>query len=192
MIKLNVSRLTDFLPDSLASEPEIQAFSYAVGRQIEKLCNYADAARMYSAIDDLPDKILDVLAVELRTPAYLESYPTATKRTLIKGTMIFYLQLGTKAAINKIIGSIFGSGATWEWWEYDGSPYHFKVVTTADVSGEQYDRFIQALNAVKNVRSILDEVIIALKGTWNYYYYVKQKTWEDMAGMTWDEAAAGN
>lgn len=192
MTNLNGSRLTDFLPASLTSEPEIQAFSYAIGKQIEKLCAYADAAKTYAAIDSLPDGILDILAVELRTPAYLEDYPLATKRVLIKGTLTFYMQMGTKAAINKIAEAIFGKGETWEWFEYGGDPYHFKVVTTADVSGEQYDRFIQALNSVKNVRSILDEVIIALKGTWNYFRYVDKKKWNDVAGKTWNEIAAEN
>lgn len=190
MTNLNGSRLTDFLPASLSAEPEIQAFSYAIGKQIEKLCTYADAAKTYAAIDSLPDGILDILAVELRTPAYLENYPTATKRSLIKGTLTFYMQMGTRAAVNKIIDAIFGTGITWEWFEYGGNPYHFKVVTTADISGEQYTRFIQALNSVKNVRSILDEVIIAIKGTWNYYYYVNKSTWNDEAGKTWNEAAS--
>lgn len=45
MIKLSGSRFTDIMPDNLASQVETQAFAYAVGRQIEKLCAYSDAAR---------------------------------------------------------------------------------------------------------------------------------------------------
>ena len=47
MIKLSGSRFTDIMPDNLASQVETQAFAYAVGRQIEKLCAYSDAARTY-------------------------------------------------------------------------------------------------------------------------------------------------
>ena len=58
------------MPENLASQLETQAFAYALGRQIEKLCAYADGVHIYAAVASMPEKILDVLAVELRTPAY--------------------------------------------------------------------------------------------------------------------------
>ena len=70
MIKLSGSRFTDIMPDNLASQVETQAFAYAVGRQIEKLCAYSDAARTYAAIATMPEWLLDYMAVELRTPSY--------------------------------------------------------------------------------------------------------------------------
>lgn len=45
MIKLSGSRFTDIMPENLASQAEVQAIAYAVGRQVEKLCAYSDAAR---------------------------------------------------------------------------------------------------------------------------------------------------
>ena len=50
MIKLSGSRFTDIMPENLASQAEVQAIAYAVGRQVEKLCAYSDAARTYAAI----------------------------------------------------------------------------------------------------------------------------------------------
>ena len=38
MIKLSGSRFTDIMPENLASQAEVQAIAYAVGRQVEKLC----------------------------------------------------------------------------------------------------------------------------------------------------------
>lgn len=55
MIKLSGSRFTDIMPENLASQVETQAFAYAVGRQIEKLCAYSDAARTYAAIATMPE-----------------------------------------------------------------------------------------------------------------------------------------
>ena len=69
MIKLSGSRFTDIMPENLAEQPEIQALAYAVGRQVEKLLAYADGARTYAAICAVPEKVLDLLAVELRTPS---------------------------------------------------------------------------------------------------------------------------
>ena len=93
MINLQGSRFTDIMPKNLASQLETQAFAYALGRQIEKLCAYADKVRIYAAVDSVPEKILDVLAAELRTPAYNQKFPIEVKRKLVKGTMSFYAHI---------------------------------------------------------------------------------------------------
>ena len=41
-----------------------------------------------AVIDELPERILDVLAVELRTPYYQESMNLETKRNIIKRTLL--------------------------------------------------------------------------------------------------------
>jgi hypothetical protein len=86
MINLKESRFTAIMPENLSSQLEVQAIAYAVGRQIEKLCTYADNARTYAAIQSMPEQTLDLLAVELRTPAYDENYSIKVKRALIKDT----------------------------------------------------------------------------------------------------------
>ena len=47
MIKLRGSLFTQTMPNNLASQTETQAFAYALGRQIDKLLDYADAARVF-------------------------------------------------------------------------------------------------------------------------------------------------
>ena len=120
MIKLSGSRFTDIMPENLAEQPEIQALAYAVGRQVEKLLAYADGARTYAAIYAVPEKVLDLLAVELRTPSYDENFSIKVKRTLIAESLLFYAQMGTPAAVNRIIETIFQAGHISEWWEYGG------------------------------------------------------------------------
>ena len=110
MIDLRGSRFTDIMPENLAGQLETQAFAYALGRQIEKLCVYADRIRIYAAVDAMPEKILDVLAVELRTPAYSQSFSIEVKRALVKGTLNFYARMGTPEAWNQNIQTMFGSG----------------------------------------------------------------------------------
>ena len=53
MIDLRGSRFTDIMPENLASQLETQAFAYALGRQVEKLCINADRVRIYAAVDDI-------------------------------------------------------------------------------------------------------------------------------------------
>ena len=161
MIKLSGSRFTDIMPDNLSSQAETQAFAYAVGRQIEKLCAYSDAARTYAAIATMPEWLLDYMAVELRTPSYDENYSLKTKRALIQGSLLFYTQMGTPAAVNRIIETIFETGYIEEWYEYDGEPHHFRayVGDGGEVGPGELEEFRRVLSSVKRLSSWLDDII---------------------------------
>ena len=152
MIKLSGSRFTDIMPENLAEQTEIQALAYAVGRQVEKLLAYADGARTYAAIYAVPEKVLDLLAVELRTPSYDENFSIKVKRTLIAESLLFYAQMGTPAAVNRIIETIFQAGHISEWWEYGGKPYHFKAYTTNPaITSDDVEEFKRVLGTVKRL-----------------------------------------
>lgn len=161
MIKLSGSRFTDIMPDNMASQVETQAFAYAVGRQIEKLCAYSDAARTYAAIATMPEWLLDYMAVELRTPSYDENYSLKTKRALIQESLLFYTQMGTPAAVNRIIETIFETGYIEEWYEYDGDPHHFRayVGDGGEVGPGELEEFRRVLSSVKRLSSWLDDII---------------------------------
>ena len=101
----------------------LQSRSWA-GRRILAL---VERTRLMAAVDSLEERILDYLAVELRTPAYEDSLPLETKRTLIKGTLPYYASLGTPAAVDWVIKAVFGNGGIDEWFNYGGEPHHFQV-----------------------------------------------------------------
>lgn len=163
MINLKGGRFTDLLPNNLASQIEVQALAYAIGRQIDTICAYADNARVYAALSNVPEIVLDILAAELRTPAYREDYSINVKRALIEGTIIFYAKMGTPSAVNRIIRAIFGTGYIKEWFDYGGEPYHFKAYTTnPTVTQAGVAEFIKVLNTVKRLSAWLDEIILAL------------------------------
>ena len=161
MIKLSGSRFTQIMPENLASQAETKAFAYAVGRQVEKLCAYSDAARTYAAIATMPEWLLDYMAVELRTPSYDENYSLKTKRALIQGSLLFYTQMGTPAAANRIIETIFETGYIEEWYEYDGKPHHFRayVGDGGEVGPGELEEFRRVLSSVKRLSSWLDDII---------------------------------
>lgn len=162
MIKFCGSRFTDILPDNLAEQAETQAFAYAVGRQVEKLCAYADGIRVYAALASLPEKILDYLAIELRTPAYNEQFSVGVKRALVESTLTFYARMGTPTACNMIIETIFGTGYIEEWFSYDGAPHHFRAYVGQDggpIDPGDLEEFRRVLGSVKRLSSWLDDVI---------------------------------
>lgn len=160
MIDLKDSLMTDILPGHLATA-EVKALAYAVGQQIRQLCSYADKSRTYAALASAPDTVLDALAAELRTPAYDETLPVETKRELVASTLTFYTHLGTPAALEQLISILFAKGRVAEWYNYNGSEYHFKV--QIDIAADAVDDAKQAqvqawVNQYKNQRSILDTI----------------------------------
>lgn len=160
MIDLKDSLMTDILPGHLETA-EVKALAYAVGQQIRQLCSYADKSRTYAALASAPDTVLDALAAELRTPAYDETLPVETKRELVASTLTFYTHLGTPAALEQLISILFAKGRVAEWYNYNGSEYHFKV--QIDIAADDIDDAKQAqvqawVNQYKNQRSILDTI----------------------------------
>ena len=69
--------------------------------------------------------------------------------------------MGTPAACNQIIETIFGSGYIEEWFDYDGDPHHFRayVGDGGQVDPTDLAEFRRVLANVKRLSSWLDEVI---------------------------------
>lgn len=177
MIKLDGSRFTAVLPENLKEQPEVRAIAYAVGRQVEKLCACADGARTYAAIQTMPERVLDMLAVELRTPAYDEAYPIETKRSLVINSLLYFARMGTPSAVNNLIETIFGKGYITEWWEYGGNPHHFRV-TGIDLRQvfKNYENFIKIMEAVKRKSSVMDALTAISKVTGTVYFGTAVRT----------------
>lgn len=160
MIDLKDSLFIDILPGHLETA-EVRALAYAIGQQVRQICSYADKSRTYAALASAPDTVLDALAAELRTPAYDETLPVETKRELVASTLTFYTHLGTPAALEQLISILFAKGSVAEWYDYNGSEYHFKV--QIDIAADDVDDAKQAqvqawVNQYKNQRSILDTI----------------------------------
>ena len=161
MIELKGSRFTRILPENLSSQTRTQALAYAVGRQVDKLLAMADRMVIWADLDRVPEPLLDCLAVELRTPAYSQDYPVEVKRTLVRESLLFYARMGTPAAVDRLIQSIFGSGQIQEWFEYGGEPHHFRATIGAGgitIGPESLEELRRVLASVKRLSSWLDSI----------------------------------
>lgn len=160
MIEFYDGQLTDLLPHNLTNDPGAQAYSYALREGTRLLYRYAQLCYVYCSIDTMPDKILDLLAVELRTQYYTDSLDLETKRNLVRNTLIWYMTAGTPAAVEELTTVVFGEGTVKEWFEYGDAPYYFKVETTAILVPELLEFFLRMIQQVKNTRSHLRSIDI--------------------------------
>lgn len=161
MINFNESNILQLLPSILGNTPEVQAISYALSKQVNKLNNYFDKSLTWSAIENLDSKMLDILAIELRTHYYDESLDIETKKKLVKGTIERYKLAGTRAAVEELISLVFGNGQIEEWFEYGGKPHYFRIKTVNPITiGAQAEEFLRLLEVIKRKSSHLDSINI--------------------------------
>lgn len=161
MTDLRSGRITDILSDNLSGQLEVQAFGYALHRQIEKLLGIAEKVSFLTAIDRASDEILDYLAIELRTPCYKMEYSTEVKRALILSTLPYYMKMGTTYMVNSIIQTIFGNGHIIEFFEAGLEPHHFAVsIKGAEATTRPTSEFREVLEQVKRKSQWLDYILL--------------------------------
>lgn len=165
MIDLRNGQITDLLNNPMRYHPEAIAIGYAVQQEKRRIMAMAEQTRLMSAIDSLPERTLDYLAVELRTPVYRQHFSLEVKRKLIAATIPYYMHLGTPAAVDWIIQAIFGAGNIQEWFEYGGEPHHFQVTIpyTGAISPEIMDDLRRMIADVKRLTSWLESIITVLE-----------------------------
>lgn len=163
MIKLYDGQITDLLPEKIAKDTDTRCLSFAIKQEHQRLLRLTDKTRTLSVIEELPEKILDVLAVELRTPYYQESMDIETKRSIIKRTLLWHTKAGTPSAVSELIEIVFGEGNIVEWFDYDEPPYTpgtFDIITNAQMTEEITEYFLSIIQRVKNTRSHIRRILI--------------------------------
>lgn len=165
MINIHDGQITDLLSNSLRHNPETIAIAYAVLQEKRRILALVERTRLMAAVDSLEERILDYLAVELRTPAYEDSLPLETKRALIKGTLPYYASLGTPAAVDWVIKAVFGNGGIDEWFNYGGEPHHFQVniPIAGMITPKMMEELRRMIASVKRLTSWLDSIITYLE-----------------------------
>ena len=119
--------------------------------------------RTMSVIDDLPESILDVLAVELRTPYYVDSLSVDAKREIIKKSFLWAARAGTVSAVEELIQAVFGEGDVVEWPDFTEEPREpgtFDIVTSGQLTPDASTFFTRVVKRVKNVRSHIRRILI--------------------------------
>ena len=154
MINFYDGQLTDILrAHNLTDDPAVQALSLALREGTRLLYRYAQTVYIYCSIDTAPEKVVDLLAAELRTQYYDQGLPLDTKRALVRNTLIWYMTAGTPAAVEELVAVVFGEGEVKEWFEYGAEPYWFKIVTNALLTEDAITYFTEMIRRVKNTRS---------------------------------------
>ncbi len=161
----NVDFTTSY-PPALKNDPEMLALAKTLAKEHRKTISEIKHTIIYARIDELPEQLLDVLAVDLYIDWYDYEYPLEVKRAIIKDSIKIHRRLGTKYAVKTALGNVFPGTKVEEWFEYGGDPYMFRVVIGATSTGVSLDKQNAVLDKVKfykNTRSHLESISYKIK-----------------------------
>lgn len=120
---------------------------------------------MFQALTTVGDtpfghQLVDELAWQFHVDYYDKSADIETKKNLVKTSIKIHQKKGTPQGVIDLLKTAFPSGTVLsEWFNYGGKPYHFKI-TTSSLNTINIDKFLKALDSVKNERSYLDGIFL--------------------------------
>jgi len=158
---------TRALPDPLKNDDNMLALGRIIAGELQENIRLARLTVIYARIDELEEKILDILARDLHVDWYDDSYPIAAKRQVIKDSVRVHKRLGTKYAVVTALGSVFPHTEVEEWYEYGGKPFCFRILldmTEAKATAD-YSQIVKAAQFYKRLTAHLDEVIYQMSAT---------------------------
>lgn len=157
MAGMKVSEL-DFLrllPAFMRDDEAVIALSNAMNKLMGEPAKRLSTIRTWDKIDELNEAECDEMAWELDVDWYDSTgMSLEKKRATLKEAQQIKRKRGTKGAVQRLITSLLGEGEIAEWYEIDGEPYTFFILTTSEeITTENYARFMETVDAARNERS---------------------------------------
>ena len=138
MIKIGDTGLLEGLPPGIAEQHWVKVIDAVYRERLKKELKVIERIHVYTAIDSLPEDLLDVLAVQFKVDWYRDDYPAETKRRVIKTAMEVRRYCGTEWAVKQAISAIYPNSEIVEWYDYGGTPGHWRlrvnITENADIS----------------------------------------------------------
>lgn len=166
MVNYKDGEIAQIIPYNLL-DPEVRAVSYAIGKEKRQFIKYAAATSLYASIHDVPETVLDLMALELNTQYYEQNLPRKAKEHLVSQTLVWYMHAGTSSVLGEFLRTVLEGGYTEEWYLYGGEPYFFKAyvyTTEDDIIQQGFGTEIKRRIAIyKNARSWLESLAFILQ-----------------------------
>ena len=137
---------------------EMYALGKAFDRQIKKLMLFCQKLSFWADLEKLPPKYYDYAAATLRALYYRSEYTDSVKLQILRQALQIYKFAGTEKAVELLANTVFADAKFVPWYEYDGEPYHFKMVLPTVLTEEAFLFIADLIWKVKAARSIFDGI----------------------------------
>lgn len=161
MNNLTAENMLSTLPSVLKADSSTEALAEVTADAIVDRINENQTGMVYINIDIQAEELLDILAKDFKVDWWSADYTLEEKRDILKKSWHVHRLLGTKAAVESAISSVYGSAHVEEWFEYGGEPYHFRVLIDSEETMADSDKLKTVISKIiyyKNLRSELDDI----------------------------------
>lgn len=170
MSNLDKPSLMHVYPSVLTKDKMFNALGQDVAEKLGEAFLSTKNANIYNRIAELPESLLDILAVDFNISWYDYDFKLETKRRVIAAAFSVHRHIGTAGALITAISAIWPNSKLEEWFEYGGDPYYFRVaVHASEDDSEPIDavKILNTINLYKNERSWLESDAIVIVVTFN-------------------------
>ncbi len=172
-MKINDMDFIQLMPAFMKEDEAVQGLSEGVNRVTEELADKIKLFSTWNQIDNMTDAELDMLAEELHISWYDKAAVIEVKRGLIKNSDMVHSKMGTNWAVQNVIETYFGSGEIEDWFDYEGEPHHFRVITeNQSITAGASDKFLSVLEKVKRKSAFLDGIEVVADGECNIHVFL--------------------
>lgn len=154
-------KTADLIPQNMLTDPCIVAKCAALDAMDTIETAQISKAYILAKIESQSESVIDALAIERHVDYYNQTLSLDIKRSLVAESGFHHRIKGTKAAVEQVAQLVFGSASMQEWFEYGGSPGHFRMLINEFPNAEsQMDEIKRAVASAQRRSAILDEVDI--------------------------------
>jgi phage tail P2-like protein len=164
MIDLRTASLLDFLPESIASDPDVIAMAKALDPELQSVAQDIIQAVILPNIANITDEnVLDSLAWAFRLNE-LQLWDDATiagKQALLVNILAILKKSGTRFAVRRIFDLMSLVGVVVEWWEESAAAYTYRLRIIIDEIGITLSQLLQVselTHRFESTRSQLSEL----------------------------------
>lgn len=156
---MTVENLLSALPSVLKNDKNMEALATSIASVLSVEPEQIDAIAIYPGIENASEELCDILAKDFNVEWYRYDFQLDIKRNQIQTSFYIHKRLGTKGAISKALSDIYPGSSVYEWFEYGGNPYYFRIVidVTDQLVELSHDEIVKAVNIYKSLRSKLED-----------------------------------
>ena len=158
-MKLKDCEIIKLLPLFMRQESDVAALAEVLDPVIRQIGELLPLCSDWENTDELPEDILDELAKELDIDWYKKDETVDVKRNVVKSSDLIHMHMGTAEAVKRVVSDFYGGAVVEEWFEYEGSPGHFRV--TVEESGGSMvfpEELYHLIKKVKKASAVMDGV----------------------------------
>lgn len=173
MNNIDAATLLRAFPMEVSAESRMAMLAAIVAEELQQLSDDHDLLAIYTQIDELDEKMLDILAIDFKIDWWDANADLDKKKETFKNCFIIHRQLGTIGAVRQAISDMYTTAQIQEWFDYEGLPYHYKLAIDL---GEQFGsaEIIRSIlyrsKFYANVRSVMDSIDFQSQRTRKLFY----------------------